>query len=154
MKRTFAAFVLVLGCKAAAPTVDGDAPGMCASATPCASSGAGDEKPKALETTCAQLRAGAKGTVGRALKESSLYGTAVAFTRDVYYGRVGKASEIELLEHDPIVEEKYKTLWIKVRVVCVIADRPDDTQGRVGWVEMTDTSFSDHYNPATKKIEQ
>lgn len=106
-----------------------------------------------MENTCGELRAAAKGTIGRLYKDAGLYGTAVAYSRDIYYGSVTKASEVELLDRTPISEPKYKYPLVKVRVVCVAGDK-DDFQGRVGWVDLRETTFTDSFDPRTGKVEQ
>lgn len=122
---------------------------MCASSEPACDDA---NTPKPLDSnTCAALRASATKSIGRALKDGSLYGTNVGYTRDVYYGRIGKGAELELIDNTPFLEEKYNTRVIKVRVICNATDV--DMQGRLGWINMTDTSFSDAFNPTSKKIE-
>lgn len=155
------ALVLLVACNKAAPVVaaEGGA-GTCSSAAPCDSASASasatmsmsNAPPARLENTCAELRTGAKGTIGRLLKDESMYGTGVVFSREVYYGTVPKGSEIELLETTPTLEDKYSVLWIKVRVVCAGDPKRDDLQGRMGWLDLRHTSFADIYDPRTKKI--
>jgi hypothetical protein len=161
VKALAATLLFVLGCTKLEPPSPSPAPSAAASASASAAASASasaarrdDEPPARLENTCGELRAGAKGKIGRAFQQASLYGTGVAYTRDVYYGSIGKGSELELLDREPAIEEKYKLRWLKVRVVCIAEKKGEELQGRIGWVEMAKTSFSDTYDPRTGKIEQ
>jgi len=130
-------------------------PSASAGASAAATTALNNDPPARLENSCGELRKAAKNSLGRTFpKYEHVYGTAVTYTKEMSYGTVGPGSEIELLDKQPLLPEgKFPTLMIKVRVVCV----PDDTyavQGRIGWVELAHTSFSDAYDPRTKKVEQ
>jgi hypothetical protein len=107
---------------------------------------ASTERPAPIDDSCSSLRARAGGPIGQVLKLSAIHGTGVAHAPDIHYGYASKSTEVEMLDPVPVVE-KHGVRWLKVRVVCAAEKTNEGVQGRVGWIDMRDTSFSDGFDP-------
>lgn len=68
----------------------------------------------------------------------AFYGDESAYKKDVYYGRVGKGAELELLDRKPYKDEFNQDI-IKVRV---LTNKWPQEVGKIGWVTAKVTNYA------------
>jgi hypothetical protein len=110
--------------------------------------------PPQIEETAASVKSvlpppesGLYGTVTNP-NGDAFYGNSTAYTPDLYYGRLSHQAQILLLD-EHVYQNQFDRPIIKVKA---LSNEWDSEIGKIGWIGLTETSFSDAYQPATQTI--
>ncbi len=80
---------------------------------------------------------------------TAVFGNDRGYAPDLYYGRLSAAAEIALVS-DEVQQNQFNIPIIKVKA---LTNRWENELGQVGWVSLTDTSFTEQYDTETKRLD-
>ena len=79
----------------------------------------------------------------------AIYGSSIEYSKELYLGRVSYNAKIKLLD----INVKKNTKGIPIIKIKIITNPGRKSNvGKIGWVSLRSTNFSDFYDPKTNKI--